>query len=89
MANNLPLSMILEVAVQRATNRKQVQYVLNYMAKIEQLEKCYAAQSGQEYSSLVSAVDAYRAIANVQAYDNRICKVTSALPVSLSDFSQN
>ena len=46
-------------------------------------------KSGREVSHLVGAVDAYRAIQNVTAVDNRICKVTSALKVSLSDFSQN
>ena len=46
-------------------------------------------KSGRIVSHLVGAVDAYRAIQNVTGIDNRICRVTSALQVSLSDFSQN
>lgn len=49
----------------------------------------YLKKSGRKYSSLVSAVDAYRAIQNVTHFDDRICKVLSAMQVSLSDFSQN
>ena len=41
----------------------------------------YLKKSGREYSSLVSAVDAFRAIVNVQAYDHNICKVVSAVVV--------
>jgi hypothetical protein len=45
-------------------------------------------KTGRIVSHLVSAVDAYRAIQNVTGIDDRICKITSALKVSLSDFSQ-
>lgn len=45
-------------------------------------------KSGRKISHLVGAVDAYRAGQNVTAVDNRIAKITSILPVTLSDFSQ-
>jgi hypothetical protein len=45
-------------------------------------------KSGRIVSHLVDAVDAYRAAYNVSEIDNRIAKITSILPVTLSDFSQ-
>jgi hypothetical protein len=45
-------------------------------------------KSGRIVSHLVGAVDAYRAGQNVATVDNRIAKITSILPVTLSDFSQ-
>ena len=40
-------------------------------------------KSGRLVSHLVAAVDAYRAIVNVRAVDDRICKVSSAVIAEL------
>lgn len=41
-------------------------------------------QSGRKVSHLVGAVDAIRAIQSVHNADNRIVRIESALPISLS-----
>jgi len=48
MNHNIPLSVILEVAAQRAKNQVQLDYVMNYMAAISHLENSYAMQSASK-----------------------------------------
>ena len=45
MGYNLPLSSIIEVALQNATSHKQVAYCLKLSATIELLERCYQLDS--------------------------------------------
>lgn len=45
MNYNLPLSSIIEVALQNAKNQNQIEHCLKLSAKIEELERCYQQDS--------------------------------------------
>lgn len=45
MADNLPLSSIIEVALQRAKSEQQLAYVMSLAETIYHLEECFAAES--------------------------------------------
>ena len=45
MSDKLPLSSVIEVALQRAESTEQLDYVLSLAETIFHLEECYAAES--------------------------------------------
>ena len=49
-ADRLPLALVLSVAAQRATTRKQLRYVAAYQAKLAALESAYRAPSAAQWS---------------------------------------